>query len=60
MAVGLLVGGGVWLVSQSPVLGVVPLSMVGSIVGYESTVSRFQPTLALSSRGAMLGVGGTF
>jgi hypothetical protein len=34
-------------------------TFLGSIVGYESTVSRFQPILALSSQGAMLGVSGT-
>ncbi|WP_375768566.1 hypothetical protein NR798_43955 [Archangium gephyra] len=52
----------------------IPLSLIGSIVGYELTQqapasgpqapavasARFQPVLAFSSRGALVGLGGSF
>lgn len=46
-----------------------PLSLIGSVVGYEltqrapavaSTPPRFQPLLAFSPHGALVGLGGSF
>lgn len=65
VAVGIVVPFSPQLGSQATLVLVMPLSFVGSILGYELTerggVSRrVQPVVSVSSRGALLGLHGTF
>ncbi|PTL83214.1 hypothetical protein DAT35_14550 [Vitiosangium sp. GDMCC 1.1324] len=69
--VGILAGTAMSSIFLAGVVLGIPLSLIGSIVGYELTEQgtppaavsarpRLQPVLAVSSHGGLLGLGGTF